>query len=74
MQKKLVELEQEYCSNYEKGLLTNQVEVNQNKYGKNVLEEKKKTPLILKFLSEFKDPLNIEDGNVLCVHQVLEKR
>ena len=59
MQKKLVELEQEYCSNYEKGLLTNQVEVNQNKYGKNVLEEKKKTPLILKFLSEFKDPLII---------------
>ena len=59
MQKKLNELEKELNSNLDCGLSLSQVEENQKKYGKNVLEEKKKTPLIIKFLSEFKDPLII---------------
>lgn len=59
MQKKLVELENEFGSNLECGLSTDKVNENQMKYGKNVLEEKKKTPLIIKFLLEFKDPLII---------------
>ena len=59
MQKKLVELENEFGSNLECGLSTDKVNGNQMKYGKNVLEEKKKTPFIIKFLLEFKDPLII---------------
>ena len=56
---KLEELEQEFKTNLEGGLNDNQIQENLEKYGKNQLEEKKKTPLILKFLAEFKDPLII---------------
>ena len=59
MQKKLNELEKEYCSNMQCGLSTEQVTKNRETYGRNVLEEKKKTPMILRFLKEFKDPLII---------------
>ena len=59
MQKKLNELEKEYCSNMQCGLSTEQVTKNRETYGRNVLEEKKKTPMILWFLKEFKDPLII---------------
>ncbi|MBE6138005.1 MAG: calcium-translocating P-type ATPase, PMCA-type [Erysipelotrichaceae bacterium] len=59
MEKKLEELEIEFGTNLEGGLDESQVEQNREKYGKNELEEKKKTPLILKFLGEFKDPLII---------------
>ena len=59
MQKKLNELETEFQSNLGCGLTLEQVEANREAYGKNALEEKKKTPMILKFLSEFKDPLII---------------
>ena len=57
MQKKLNELEKEYGSNIQCGLTNDQVIKNREQYGKNALEEKKKTPLIVKFFLEFKDPL-----------------
>ena len=59
MQKKLNELETLFQSNLGCGLSASQVEANRQAYGKNALEEKKKTPMILKFLGEFKDPLII---------------
>ena len=59
MQKKLNELETEFQSNLGCGLTLEQVEANRETYGKNALEEKKKTPMIIKFLGEFKDPLII---------------
>ena len=55
----LEELEKEFNSDLTVGLNDEQIEVNRAKYGKNALEEKKKTPLILKFLAQFKDPLII---------------
>ena len=59
MQKKLHELESEFKSNINLGLNDEQVLANRETYGVNALEEKKKTPLIIKFLGEFKDPLII---------------
>ena len=59
MQKSLNELEKEFYSSLQSGLSNTQVEINLEKYGKNVLEEKKKTPMFIKFLNEFKDPLII---------------
>ena len=59
VQKKLNDYEREFNSSLECGLSNDQVFKNREKYGKNILEEKKKTPLILKFLLEFKDPLII---------------
>ena len=63
MQKKIYELEKEFNSNVQCGLCSEQVSSNKETYGKNVLEEKKKTPLIIKFLLEFKDPLIIMSGS-----------
>ena len=57
MQKRLNELETDFDTNLECGLSASKVEQNREKYGKNALQEKKKTPMILKFLAEFKDPL-----------------
>ena len=59
MQKRLEDLEKDFCSNLNGGLNDEQVLKNREAYGVNALEEKKKTPLIIKFLSEFKDPLII---------------
>ena len=59
MQKKISELVNEFNSDIQIGLSDDQVVVNREKYGKNILEEKKKTPMFLRFLSEFKDPLII---------------
>ncbi len=59
MQKKLNELEKDYDSNLQCGMTNKQVIINREKYGKNVLEEKKKKPMIVKFFLEFKDPLII---------------
>ena len=59
MQKKLHELEKEFNTSLEYGLKDEQVALNREKYGKNALEEKKKTPLIIKFLEQFKVPLII---------------
>ena len=49
----------ELQTNVELGLTKTQVEENTTKYGPNALQEKKKTPLIIKFLAEFKDFLVI---------------
>lgn len=57
MQKRLNELETDFDTNLQCGLSASKVEQNREKYGKNALQEKKKTPMILKFLAEFKDPL-----------------
>ncbi len=57
VQKKLDELEKDFDTNLQCGLSASKVEQNREKYGKNALQEKKKTPMILKFLAEFKDPL-----------------
>ena len=59
MQKTLNELEVELNSNLNGGLNQQQVEESLAKHGKNMLEEKKKTPLFIKFLLQFKDPLII---------------
>ena len=59
MQKKLNELETEFLTDFGGGLKEEQIKNNREAYGKNQLEEKKKTPLIIKFLLEFKDPLII---------------
>ena len=59
MQKKLHELEAEFSSNLNGGLTDEQVLANREAYGVNQLEQKKKTPMIIKFLLEFKDPLII---------------
>ena len=59
MQKKLHELEQEFNSNLNGGLTTEQVVKNRETYGVNQLEQKKKTPIIIKFIKEFNDPLII---------------
>ena len=59
MQKRLEELELEFNSNINSGLNDEQVAQNREIYGVNKLEEKKKVPLIVKFLSQFKDPLII---------------
>lgn len=59
MQKKLNELEKEFSSNMQCGLTNEQVKKNREQYGKNALDEKKKTPMIVKFFLEFKDPLII---------------
>ena len=49
----------ELQTNEVKGLTKQQVENNFQQYGPNALQEKKKTPLIIKFLAEFKDFLVI---------------
>ena len=59
MEKKLEELEIEFGTSLDGGLNDDQIEANREKYGKNQLEEKKKTPTIVKFLLQFKDPLII---------------
>ena len=59
MQKKLEVLEKEFVSDIQKGLTDEQVEINRQTYGVNQLEEKEKTPWIVKFLLQFKDPLII---------------
>lgn len=59
MQEKLNELESKFNSSIVNGLTDEQVVANREAYGENKLEEKKKTPLILKFLAQFKDPLII---------------
>ena len=59
MQKKLEVLEKEFVSDINNGLTEEQVAINRETYGENKLEEKEKTPLIVKFLLQFKDPLII---------------
>ena len=55
----LSELERMFDSDLSKGLDDSTILKNRTNYGKNVLEEKKKKPLWIKFLLEFKDPLII---------------
>ena len=57
MQKKLEVLEKEFASDINNGLTDEQVVANREAHGVNKLEEKEKTPLIVKFLAQFKDPL-----------------
>ena len=45
----------ELQTNETSGLTKQQVEEKQQQFGPNALQEKKKTPLIIKFLAEFKD-------------------
>ena len=59
MQKRLEVLEKEFVSDLESGLSEEQVAINRETYGVNQLEEKEKTPLIVKFFEQFKDPLII---------------
>lgn len=46
-------------SNIEKGINNKEVNIRQKTYGKNILQQSKKTPFIIKFLSQFKDFLII---------------
>ena len=57
--KTVEEVSKELNTSVEMGLTNKQVEDNQQKYGKNLLKESKKTSLFVKFLLEFKDVLII---------------
>ena len=59
MQKRLEVLEKEFVSDLNNGLTEEQVAINRETHGVNKLEEKEKTPWIIKFLLQFKDPLII---------------
>ena len=59
MQKKLNELKEEFGTDLKKGLSSEQVAINKEKYGSNVLEAKKKKSWFVRFLLQFKDPLII---------------
>lgn len=59
MQKKLEELEKEFNTSLNGGLTDDNAVKNQQKYGKNQLEGKKKTSFFIKFLLQFKDALII---------------
>ena len=53
--KEVKDVEAELKTDLEKGLSRQQVEENKAKYGENELQEKKKEPLIKKFIAQFKD-------------------
>ena len=59
MQKKLIELQEEFNTDFKNGLSNEQVTINKEKYGSNVLEAKKKKSWFVRFLLQFKDPLII---------------
>ena len=54
MQKKLNELKEEFGTDLKKGLSSEQVAINKEKYGSNVLEAKKKKSWFVRFLLQFK--------------------
>ena len=53
------ELEAKFKTNLEGGLTDYQIDENRLLYGVNELKDKKKIPIWIKFLTEFKDPLII---------------
>lgn len=53
--KEVKDVETELKTNLKNGLSGSQLEENRKKYGKNELQEKKKEPLIKKFIEQFKD-------------------
>lgn len=53
------ELEAKFKTNLEGGLTDSQIDENRLLYGVNELKDKKKIPIWIKFLTEFKDPLII---------------
>ena len=53
--KEVKDVETELKTDLENGLNSKQVEENKSKYGENELQEKKKEPLIKKFIAQFKD-------------------
>ena len=53
--KEIKDVETELKTDLENGLSSKQVEENKAKYGENELQEKKKEPLIKKFIAQFKD-------------------
>ena len=53
--KEVKDVEAELKTDLENGLNSKQVEENKSKYGENELQEKKKEPLIKKFIAQFKD-------------------
>ena len=53
--KEVKDVEAELKTDLENGLSSKQVEENKAKYGENELQEKKKEPLIKKFIAQFKD-------------------
>ena len=53
--KEVKDVEAELKTDLENGLSSKQVEENKTKYGENELQEKKKEPLIKKFIAQFKD-------------------
>ena len=59
MQKSIEELVKEYNSSISFGLSEADIEISKEKYGRNVLEEKKKKSLFVRFLEQFTDALII---------------
>ena len=59
MDKNLEKLKESYETDFENGLSNEAVKKNKERYGENILKEKKKQSLFVKFLLEFKDILII---------------
>ena len=53
--KSITEVKEEFKTDLERGLTTEEVKERLEKYGSNALKEKKKTPIIVRFLEQFKD-------------------
>ena len=51
----ITEVKEEFKTDLERGLTTEEAEERLEKYGSNALKEKKKTPIIVRFLEQFKD-------------------
>ena len=53
--KSITEVKEEFNTDLERGLTSEEAKERLEKYGSNVLKEKKKTPIIVRFLEQFKD-------------------
>ena len=53
--KSITEVKEEFKTDLERGLTTEEAKERLEKYGSNALKEKKKTPIIVRFLEQFKD-------------------
>ena len=53
--KSITEIKEEFNTDLERGLTTEEAKERLEKYGSNALKEKKKTPIIVRFLEQFKD-------------------
>ena len=53
--KSITEVKEEFNTDIQRGLTSEEAKERLEKYGSNALKEKKKTPIIVRFLEQFKD-------------------